>query len=252
MKTELKGWLADNTVTTDNKEDKILVLESAGNLTLSDVLDEMKKEDTGLRAETLKHAVDLFQRTVSELVLNGYSVNTGLFRAVPQFRGVIDGGVWNPERNSIYVSFNQDKDLLEAIARTGVKILGAKGDSAYFIGGEDAATRATDGSATAGRNYRLQGKNIKVAGTDPAVGIVLIDEKGTETKLPMDMIAVNNPSEVLVLLPADLTDGIYKLRLTTQYTSGNRQLKTPHVISQTIVIGNTTEGDGDIVDDPTA
>ena len=78
MKTELKGWLADNTVTTDNKEDKILVLESAGNLTLSDVLDEMKKEDTGLRAETLKHAVDLFQRTVSELVLNGYSVNTHL------------------------------------------------------------------------------------------------------------------------------------------------------------------------------
>ena len=252
MKTELKGWLADNTVTTDNKEDKILVLESAGNLTLSDVLDEMKKEDTGLRAETLKHAVDLFQRTVSELVLNGYSVNTGLFRAVPQFRGVIDGGIWNPEKNSIYVSFNQDKDLREAIARTGVKILGAKGDSAYFIGGEDAATRATDGSATAGRNYRLQGKNIKVAGTDPAIGIILIDEKGTKTKLPMDMIAVNNPSEVLILLPADLTDGIYELRLTTQYTSGNRQLKIPHVISRTIVIDNTTEGDGDIVDDPTA
>ena len=210
MKTELKGWLADNTVTTDNKEDKILVLESAGNLTLTDVLDEMEKEDTGLRAETLKHAVDLFQRTVSELVLNGYSVNTGLFRAVPQFRGVIDGGIWNPEKNSIYVSFNQDKDLREAIARTGVKILGAKGDSAYFIGGEDAATRATDGSATAGRNYRLQGKNIKVAGTDPAIGIILIDEKGTKTKLPMDMIAVNNPSEVLILLPADLTDGIYE------------------------------------------
>ena len=86
----------------------------------------------------------------------------------------------------------------------------------------------------------------------PAVGIVLIDEKGTETKLPMDMIAVNNPSEVLVLLPPDLTDGIYELRLTTQYTSGTRQLKTPHDISQTIVIGNATEGDGDIVDDPTA
>ena len=45
-----------------------------------------------------------------------------------------------------------------------MKILGAKGDPAYFIGGEDAATRATDGSATAGRNYRLQGKNIKVTG----------------------------------------------------------------------------------------
>ena len=50
MKTELKGWLADNTVTTDNKGDKILVLESAGNLTLSDVLDEMKEEDTIVEA----------------------------------------------------------------------------------------------------------------------------------------------------------------------------------------------------------
>ena len=191
----------------------------------------MKKEDTGLRAETLKHAVDLFQRTVSELVLNGYSVNTGLFRAVPQFRGVIDGGVWNPERNSIYVSFNQDKDLRE-----------------------DAATRATDGSETAGRNYRLQGKNIKVTGTDPAVGIVLIDEKGTETKLPMDMIAVNNPSEVLVLLPADLKDGTYELRLTTQYChSSQTMLKTPRTVSRFINIGASQgSGDDDIVDDPTA
>ena len=50
MKTEHKGWLADNTVTTDIKEDKILVLESAGNLTLSDVLDEMKEEDTIVEA----------------------------------------------------------------------------------------------------------------------------------------------------------------------------------------------------------
>ena len=53
MKTELKGWLADNTVTTDNKEDKILVLESAGNLTLSDVLDEMKKEDRSFSAYSI-------------------------------------------------------------------------------------------------------------------------------------------------------------------------------------------------------
>ena len=29
MANVLKGWLADNTVTTDNKDDKILVLESA-------------------------------------------------------------------------------------------------------------------------------------------------------------------------------------------------------------------------------
>ena len=52
MKTELKGWLADNTVTTDNKEDKILVLENTRNLTLSDVQDEKKKKHNCLNTET--------------------------------------------------------------------------------------------------------------------------------------------------------------------------------------------------------
>jgi len=79
MKTELKGWLADNTVTTDNKEDKILVLESAGNLTLSDVLDEMKKEDTGLRAETLK---------ACRRPLSAYGIGIGTERILCQY-GVI-------------------------------------------------------------------------------------------------------------------------------------------------------------------
>ena len=37
MKKVLKGWLIDNSVTTDNKADKILLLASAGSLTLDDV-----------------------------------------------------------------------------------------------------------------------------------------------------------------------------------------------------------------------
>ena len=37
-------------MSTDNKEGKILVLESAGNLTLSYALDEMNKEDSIVEA----------------------------------------------------------------------------------------------------------------------------------------------------------------------------------------------------------
>lgn len=141
MKNVLKGWLVDNTVTVDNKEDKILLLESSGNLTLDDIISEMKKEDTGLRLETLEHSLKFFNRVVSGLLLSGYSVNTGLFRATPQFRGVVEGGQWDPAKNSIYVSFNQDKILREAIAQTSVNILGEKRDAMYIIGVEDAATQ---------------------------------------------------------------------------------------------------------------
>ena len=57
MKHTLKGWLVDNTLTVDDKEDKILMLDSAGSLTMADIIEEMKREDTGLRTETLEHAL---------------------------------------------------------------------------------------------------------------------------------------------------------------------------------------------------
>ena len=98
MKNVLKIWLVDNTVTVDNKDDKIGQLESSGNLSLQDILDEMHKEDTGLRPETIEHVVKLYNRVVSDLILSGYSVNTGLYHAVAQLRGVIDGENGIPRR----------------------------------------------------------------------------------------------------------------------------------------------------------
>lgn len=254
MKNVLKAWLADNTVTGENNGDKILVLESAGSLTLDDVLSEMKKEDTGLRKETLAHAVDLFHRKLAELVLNGYSINTGLFRMVPQFKGLVEDGVWNPETNHIYILMQQDKVLREAIAETSVKILGEKGAAAYILGAQDTATRATDGSATPGRTFRLKGKNIRVTGDDESVGVYLIDSDGTKTKLDMDRIVTNNPSQVIVLLPSDLAEGSYELQIVTQYSGTGRLLKAPRTVTRELFVGDAPEepgGGGEIID-PTA
>lgn len=240
----LKGWLVDNTVTADNLTDKILKLESAGNLTLADVLDEMKKEDTGLRQETLEHVVNLYNRVVADLVLAGYEVNTGLCYLTPQFKGVIEDGAWNPEKNSIYVSITQGKVLREAIAETSVKILGERQGVMYIAGGEDAATRATDTTATPGRNYILTGRKLKVVGDDPAVGITLTDEDGTPTRLDADMLAVNEPSRLVFLLPSDLADGRYTLTVTTQYSGSGALLKEPRSTSCTIVVGEPPAGTG--------
>jgi len=190
------------------------------------------------------------------LILSGYSVNTGLFRAVPQFRGVVDNGQWDQKKNSIYVSFTQDKDLREAIAQTSVNILGEKRDAMYIIGGEDAATRATDGMATAGRNYTLNGRLIKVVGEHESVGITLTDASGKVSKLPNDMLVVNNPSQLIILLPSDLTDGDYTLTVTTQYSGTNTLLKTPRSTSKVITIGQSSgsedgnTGDGGIDENP--
>ena len=110
MKYTIKGRLADNTVTVENLEDKILQIEKAGNAALKDIIDEMKAEDTGLRRETIEHVVGLYQRVLERLLLTGYSVNTGLFYASARAKGVVEAEGWNPEKNSLYVSFTQGKE----------------------------------------------------------------------------------------------------------------------------------------------
>ena len=134
--------------------------------------------------------------------------------------------------------------MREAIAQTSVNILGEKRDAMYIIGGEDAATRATDGMATAGRNYTLNGRLIKVVGEHESVGITLTDASGKVSKLPNDMLVVNNPSQLIILLPSDLTDGHYTLTVTTQYSGTNTLLKTPRSTSKVITIGQSGGSEG--------
>ena len=236
MKYTLKGWLTGSNLITGKKGDQLLRLEPAGNLTLADVFDEMRKEDTGLRMETIEHAVRLFNRVVAGLVMKGYSVNTELFRALPQCRGVIENGQWNPEKNSIRVSFLQDKEIREAIAETSVHILGEKGGVMYVTGGEDTATHAKDGTATAGRTYILRGRMIKIAGDHESVGLTLTGADGAVTRIAADMVTINHPTQIVFLLPAGLAEGSYTLTIATQYSGTRFFLKTPRVTAREIVI----------------
>lgn len=227
MSNVLKSWLADNAVTTDNKDDKILVLESAGNLTEKEILERMMKEITGLKEETLNHAVSLYNRIIMESLLNGYTVNTGLFYASPSFQGVIDGGVWDKEKNTIKVNFQQGKTLREEIAKTKAEILGEKADIMYVLEVEDKKTGLKDGTVSSGFGVIIRGRNLKIAGSDESVGVYLTNDQSSEEKLPDYQIIHNKPSELTIQIPTGLLPSTYTLRITTQFSAGKNSLKTP-------------------------
>ena len=245
-KNVLKAWLVDNTVTTDNKTDKIFQLETTRSVDKELILDRMVAKNPGVRRETMSLGIELYEEVIAEALMNGESVNTGLFRGVAQFRGVAKNNAWDPAKDRIYVSFTQGKAIRTAIQDTTVDVLGVRPTNFYIGSGQDAATRATDFSATAGRNYMFYGKNIAVYGTDPSVGVKLTDEEGTETKLTEDMIVVNEPSRLVILIPSGLEDGEYTLTVTTQFkgSSNTDLLKTPRSTSQTLYIGQVPAGGG--------
>lgn len=239
------GQLADNTVTVDDKEDKILVPVSNGNADQARIIAEMKAEDSGLREETIQHVFALRNRVVTRLLLSGVSINDGVCYASASFRGIIENSQWNPAKNSIVVNFQMGAELREAIKKTRVNIIGEKGSAMYIGGVADAATRATDASATAGRAFTLTGSRIKIVGKDAGVGITLTSESGSIIKITEDLFVVNDPSKVTFIIPADLSNGTYTLKLTTQF-SGNSvsPLKTPRSVEKTIYIGTAPAGGG--------
>lgn len=245
IKYLINGQLADNVITTDNKEDMILIPVSIGTADEARILAEMKAEDSGLREETILHVHELEKRVVKRLLMSGYNVNAGLYYASTSFRGVIENTQWNPEKNTITVNFQMGADLREAIRKTQVNILGEKGAAMYIGGVTDVATRATDASATAGRAFSITGGKIKVAGTDPSVGITLTAASGTVTKITQDLMVDNDPSKLTFIIPAELADGTYTLKVTTQFGGNSKHvLKAPRTVEKIIYIGTAPSGGG--------
>ncbi len=240
IKYQINVLMADNTVTKDDLTDKIFVVVSTGTADKERIISEMMEVNPGLERETLRHVLDLENRVIKKLLLTGMRVNNGLFEATAQCRGVVQGTAWNPETNTIYVNFQQGKDMREAINSTTVNVIGEKGASMYLSTGEDAATRSVGFTATAGSNFTLTGKNIKIAGDDPSVGITLTDSDGTETKITGGMIGLNQPSKLIFFIPAGLADGEYTLTVTTQF-GGGPLLKSPRSVSRTLYIGEAPE-----------
>lgn len=226
MSSLLKAWLKHNLLTED-PNDFCATVSGMGSKTLNDIVDEIMKDGTENKRETIVSLVTRFQEKAMQLVLSGHNVNTGMVYMRPVIKGAIYDRTWNPEVNSVYVAMNQGMQLREAIIDTKVELLGLSPDMMEFYSLTDMVTGVSDGTLTKGRNAELKGSYIKIAGDHPDCGIFLINTtSGEATKLPAESIVLNEPSRLMLFIPDTLAAGEYELKLTTQY-SGGTMLKAP-------------------------
>ncbi|MDR2125340.1 MAG: DUF4469 domain-containing protein, partial [Prevotellaceae bacterium] len=88
--------------------------------------------------------------------------------------------------------------------------------------------KAADGTLSRNRNAQVEGTYIKVVGDDPTVGVYLENvDSGTEYKFTDEYIVVNNPGNLMLLIPSDLAEGTYHLKIVTQFTHTKKFLVTP-------------------------
>ena len=166
------------------------VLVSNGTADFDRVISEMMAVNPGLERETIEMVVKLEHRIIQKLTMNGMRVSNGLFSAVATPKGK-GGSTWDPKVNELNISITQGNSWRDAIRDTTVNVIGYKSDVMYITTITNAATRATNGTATQGRPLKVEGSYLKVVGSDPSVGIYFIDSEGEETQVTEDFWSVN-------------------------------------------------------------
>ena len=233
---QLKGWLKPNDLTPD-PTDYNCIIESFGSAGVDDIIRALTDEGMELKPETVRDVVTRYNRKCAETVFRGVNVNTGLVLMRPVVKGAFYDKKWDAKRNKLYVAITQGATLRAEAANTSVQIMGEHPDPIAIYSVADLSTGKTDGTLTRGFNAEVKGAFIRIAGDDEACGIYLRNaDTGDDTKLDARYIAVNDPSRVMFIVPNDLAEGVYELRIVTQYTAGAKALKQPRNASLQYVL----------------
>ena len=91
---------------------------------------------------------------------------------------------------------------------------------------EDLHTGTENGTITPGRNLRIHGQRLRIAGDDPAVvGLWFVSADGASTRTRLDDrdLIDNTPSTLTLIAPA-LAPGGYFIEVVTQSSTNNKTL----------------------------
>ena len=232
---KMKGWLYDN-VLTDDPNDFFLRIVSEASLSINDIsLSASKRGGADVSPAAMTHAVNLWLREMAYRACDGFAINAGWFTVQPVVKGVFNspGEKFNPDKHTIVFDFKQGSLMRRELAGVQVQILGVASSGLSIAQVTDVRTGSVNDLLTPGRNLRIAGSRLRIAGENPANGVFFVClETDEKTKVDQHDIVTNNPSELMIVIPA-LQQGTYRLEVTTQTGSGSTStqlLKEPRTV----------------------
>jgi hypothetical protein len=226
----IKAYLYENTFAKEENPDELIArVLSENSLNISDICKSASERGgADISPSAMEHGVDLFFKEMSYRLCDGFSVNTGWFTAGAHIKGVFNNPKeqYNPEKHTVLFELHQGSLLRRELESVEVQIMGMADVSLSVTQVVDVKTGSVNDLLTPDRNLRISGHKIKIAGKQEEVnGVYFINQSTKEsTKVDATDIVVNNPSELIVVIPA-LAAGTYRVSITTQY-AGN-MLKEP-------------------------
>jgi hypothetical protein len=233
---KIKAQLYDNAL-KEGPNDYTAKVVAEKSLSVEDIcLFATNRDGADISAPEMAHAVNLWQKEMACRLCDGYAVSTGHFNAQPNIKGVFSSPseAYDPSKHAILFSFSQGALLRKELATVEVNITGVAGPTLIISQVIDVKTGNVNDLLTPNRNLKILGSKLKILGWSETNGVYFVSqETQTKTKVDSSDIVTNNPSELIIIIPA-LEAGTYKLEITTQYSSGNSNkqlLKEPRTVT---------------------
>lgn len=179
--------------------------------------------------DAMVHAVDLYLKEKHYLLLLGHIISDGWCTVALFIRGVFDSvsAHFDHKKHTLVAEYQMGPKLIGLLKTLAVKFLGMA-ESGFFIAEvEDAFTKTLNTLLSPLHNAWIRGGKVKIMGPHPDNGVAIVNTTTqVRIKLPMSSVVLNNPSELLILLP-DLDPGTYQIEVTTQFSKSGTLLSVP-------------------------
>lgn len=220
---------------TESPYDYIARVSAERSLSIKDICESAaSRGGADVSASAMEHATNLFFKEMGYRLCDGFAVNTGWFSAAPHIKGVFNApnDHFDPTRHRVLFEMQQGVELRKELSLVQVDMLGLAESGMYIAQVLDVKTGSINDILTPNRNLKISGHKIKVAGDNGLNGIYFIAESdSTTTQVDVSEIVTNNPSELVIVIPA-LAAGAYRLEVTTQFSgSGGVILKEPRSVT---------------------
>lgn len=187
------------------------------------------KPGTGANPDAMEYHVKLFLEEMSELMADGYAINTGYFEAAASIRGsfYFKHDKFDADRHSVTYKFSQGTVMRKKASTTEAEILHVASNNFGIQHVVDNHTGSENNLLTPSNALKIKGIKIKLVGTHPDMGVYFINETtGERTKVPACDIVTNMNSQLMIMIP-DLQPDSYRLELLTQYAGSTIPLAEP-------------------------
>jgi len=221
--------LYDNTL-TERKDDRYGRVVTTKSLTEDDIISIVVSRRTELSPDTLRAGLNIMKDVAAEQIANGASVAFGLGYFGLSVNGVFigDGAKWDATKHSLNVRVTPTAELRSRVNAATVDVRNMAGTGIIINSATDVTTGEMNSKLTPGGAVNLTGNKIKIAGENAANGIELTNVTTQAViKIAANAIAINDPSKMTFVVPADIPQGDYKLSITTQFSSSTQTLKDP-------------------------